>query len=79
MSINILMIIIGAMLFIISMAGYFCVRIKLKPKYDDELDDYYYEFEEQCESLAVYNKWSNITLTGAAIGALLLFIGTFVF
>lgn len=77
MNISVLMIILGGLLFIISMAGYFYIRIKLKPKYDKELDDYYYEFEEQCESLADYNKWSNITLTGAAIGALLLFIAAY--
>ncbi|MFA5555029.1 MAG: hypothetical protein WCZ89_06855 [Phycisphaerae bacterium] len=74
---KIIIILPAGLLFLVSMAGYAYVRIKLKPKYEEELDDYYYEFEEQCQSLADYNKWSNITLTGAAIGALLLFIAVY--
>lgn len=77
MSLNVLIIIVAGPLFMISMAGYIYVRLKLKPEYDEQLDDYYYEFEEQCEPLAVYNKWSGITLTGAVIGALLLFAAAY--
>ncbi len=77
MRLNVLMILVAGPLFFISMAGYIYVRLRLKPKYDEELDDYYYEFEEQCQPLAQYNKWSRITLTGAAIGALLLFAAAY--
>ena len=77
MNLNVVLILIAGPLFVISMAGYVYVRLKLKPKYDEQLDDYYYEFEDQCEPLAMYNKWSGITLTGAAIAALLLFAAAY--
>ena len=64
---------IAGPLFLVSIAGYLYVQIKLKSKYDSDLDDYYYEFEDQNRHLALYNKWSKITFTAAAIGALLLF------
>lgn len=65
--------IIGAPLFLISCAAHIYVKVKLRPK-DSDLDDYYYEFEDQLPSLARYTKWSNITFTAAVIGALLLFL-----
>lgn len=74
---NVPIILIAGPLFLVSMAGYIYVRLKLKPKYDQELDDYYHEFEEQCQPLARYNKWSRITLAGAAIGVLLLFAAAY--
>jgi hypothetical protein len=78
MRLNVLMILIAGPLFLVSMAGYIYVRLRLKPKYDKELDDYYYEFEEQCQPLAQYNKWSRITLAGAAISVLLLFAAVYI-
>jgi hypothetical protein len=66
--------IIGGSLFLISSAGYFYVKLRLKPKEDSDLDDYYYEFEDQHPALAKYIKWSKITFTGIVIAALLLFI-----
>ena len=66
--------IIAGPLFLISIAGYFFVRFRLRPKEDSDLDDYYYEFEDQHPGLAKYTKWSNITFTTAVIAALLLFL-----
>jgi hypothetical protein len=66
--------IIGGSLFLISSAGYFYVKLRLRPKEDSDLDDYYYEFEDQHPALAKYIKWSKITFTGLVIAALLLFI-----
>ena len=66
--------IIAGPLFLISIAGYFIVRFRLRPKEDSDLDDYYWEFENQHPGLAKYTKWSKITFTAAVIAALLLFL-----
>ena len=66
--------IIAGPLFLISIAGYFFVKFRLSPKEDSDLDEYYYEFEDQHPGLAKYTKWSKITFTAAVIAALLLFL-----
>ncbi len=50
------------------------MRIYLRPKDDSDLDDYYYEFEEQHPAYARYIKWSRITFIGSVIAVLTLFI-----
>lgn len=70
--------IIAGPLFLVSLAGYVIVKIRLRPGEDSDLDQYYYEFEEQHPGYARYLRWSRITFTGAVIAALLLFIATFV-
>jgi hypothetical protein len=71
---DIILYIIAGPLFLISMAAHFYVKLRLRPKYDSDLDDYYYEFEDQHPALAKYTKWSKITFAGAAIAALLLLL-----
>ena len=71
---DIVLYITACLLFLISITGYIIVRLRLRPKADPELEDYYYEFEEQHPGYARYLKWSRITFTGAVIGALLLFL-----
>jgi hypothetical protein len=71
---DIILYIIGGPLFLISLGGYLYVKVRLKPKEDPDLDDYYYEFEDQHPAQAKYIKWSQITFTGAVIAALLLFL-----
>ena len=66
--------IIAGPLFLISLAGYLYVKVRLQQKEDSDLDDYYYEFEDQHPAFAKYTKWSRITFTSAAIAALLLFL-----
>lgn len=66
--------IIAGPLFLMSLGGYIYVKVCLKPKEDSDLDDYYYEFEDQHPVLARYTKWSRITFTAAVIAALLLFL-----
>jgi len=67
--------IIAGPLFLISIAGHFYVKLRLRPKEDpDSDDDYYYEFEEQQPDVARYLRWSRLTFAAAAIGVLLLFI-----
>ena len=70
--------IIACLLFLISIAGCIIVKLRLRPKDDPELEDYYYEFEAQHPAYARYLKWSRITFAGAVIGALLLLLA-FVF
>ena len=66
--------ILAGPLFLISIAGYIYVKLRLNPKEDSDLDDYYYEFEDQHPAFARYTKWSRITFTAAVIAALLLFL-----
>jgi len=66
--------IIAGPLFLISIGAHFYVKIRLRTKEDSDLEDYYYEFEEQHPDYANYLKWSRITFVAAVVGALLLFI-----
>jgi len=66
--------IIGGPLFLTSLACYLYVKLSLKPKDDSDLDDYYYEFEDQHPAFVKYTKWSKITFAVAVIAALLLFL-----
>lgn len=63
-------------LFLISIAAHFYVRLKLRPKEDPELEDVYYEFEDEQPDVARYARWSKITFAAAALAVLLLFIAT---
>ncbi|MBN2136820.1 MAG: hypothetical protein JW720_03355 [Sedimentisphaerales bacterium] len=63
---------IACLLFLTSVCGYIIVRIRLCPRNDPELDDYYYEVEEQHPAYARYLKWSRITLIGMIVSALML-------
>ena len=65
---------IAGPLFLLSIAANFYVKIRLRPKEDSDLDDYYYEFEDQHPDYANYQKWSRITFLGMAVSVLLLFI-----
>jgi hypothetical protein len=69
-----LLYIIAGPLFLICTAAHFYVKIRLRPKEDSDLEDYYYEFEEQHPDYANYLRWSRITFAGAVVGALLLFV-----
>ena len=74
-----LLYITGGLLFLASAAAYVYVRARLRPATDSDLDDYYYEFEDQHPGYARYTKWQRITLSGAALGVLLLFLGVVLF
>jgi len=70
--------IIAAPLFLISLAAHIYVKLRLHPKEGSDLDDYYYEFEDQHAGYAKYTKWSKITFTAVAVAALLLFIAAII-
>ena len=65
--------IIAGPLFLISIAAHLYVKLRLRPKENSGLEDYYHEFEDQQPDFVRYEQWSRITFIAAA-GALLLFI-----
>jgi hypothetical protein len=67
--------VLGGFLFLASSAAHVYVRVRLRPRDDSDLDDYYYEFEDTHPGYAKYTRWLRITLSGAALGVLLLFLG----
>ena len=64
----------GAVLVLVSAAAYLYVRLRLGPKQGSQLDDYYYELEDQHPGYAAYGKWLRITFAGVALGVLMVFI-----
>ena len=71
---DIILYIISGPLLLISLAAHFYVKIYLRPKSKTDLEDYYYEFEDQNPAYAKYTKWSRITFAAITITTLLLFI-----
>jgi hypothetical protein len=63
---------IGAPLFLVALGGYTYVRLFLHVK--DDLEDVYYEFEEQHKGYARYLRWEKRCLRAACLAALLLFL-----
>jgi hypothetical protein len=70
-----LLYIVGGFLFLASAAAHLYVRLRLRPGEDSDLEDYYHEFEDQHPEYARYTRWLRITLSGAALGLLLMFLG----
>jgi hypothetical protein len=70
-----LLYIAGGLLFLASAAAHLYVRLRLRPRDDSDLDDYYHEFEDQHSGYARYTRWLGITLGGAALGLAMLFLG----
>jgi len=69
---NVLLCIVGGSLFLISIAAHVYVKLRLRPK-DENLEDVYYEFEDELQDVVRYEKWSRITFAAATVGILLLF------
>jgi hypothetical protein len=65
----------GGFLFLLSVAAHLYARVHLRPKGKSDLDDCYYEFEDQHPVYARYTRWLQISLGSAAVGLLLLFLG----
>ena len=66
--------IIAGPLFLASIAAYIYIQLRFRKNLDSDLDEYYFEFEQQHPGYAKYLKWSRITLGAACICALLLFL-----
>jgi hypothetical protein len=67
-------IVIGSLLFIVSIVAHIYVKIKFRPKHDSDFDEIYWEFEETHPDFARYNRLSQITFAGMVLGTLLLFL-----
>lgn len=65
---------VGVVLFLVSVVAHVIVRLRLRQTFDSDLDDYYYEFEDEHPGYSRYLKWSRITFTGAIIAILMLFV-----
>jgi len=74
---DVLLCIVGGLLFLISVAAHLYVKLRLRPT-DKDLEDVYYEFEDQLPDVVRYEKWSRITFTAATVGILLLFMAVFI-
>ena len=70
---DILLYIIGGLLFIISTTAYIYVKFRLRPK-DPDLDNYYYEFEDTHPEVIRYTKWTRLTFTAVIMSMLLLLL-----
>lgn len=71
--VRILLVLIGGILLLGSVAANLILRIFFRSKAETDLDDWYYEFEDQHPGLQRYNKLISVTHCLMAIGALLLF------
>jgi hypothetical protein len=65
----------GGLLFLTSAAGHVYVRVRLRPRRNADWDDDYHEFEDRHPEYARYSRWLQITLGGASLGILFLFLG----
>jgi Na+/H+ antiporter NhaC len=65
---------IAAPLFLISIAAYVFVEVRMKRQSNRHLNEIYYEFEDEQPALKQYNKWSRLTFAIACVAALLLFL-----
>ncbi len=70
--------IVGGFLFLASAAAHLYVRLRLRPREDSDLEDYYHEFEDQHPEYARYTRGLQITLGGAVLGILLMFVGAII-
>ena len=73
---DVILYLIAGPLFLISIVAHLYVKLRLRPKENSELEDYYHEFEDQQPDFARYLKWSRITFIAATTGVLLLFVAT---
>ncbi|MFA5423266.1 MAG: hypothetical protein WC374_05360 [Phycisphaerae bacterium] len=74
--IRVILLLLSGPIFLLSVGAYVYVQLRMKPGSD--LDDYFWEVEDRHPALARYNKWSKITITAAALSAMLLFAAVFI-
>ncbi len=74
MPLRMMFILIGGLLFLASTAGYIYAKVRLRPRDDSDLDDYYHEFEDQHPGLARYHAWCRVTWGGIITAMLLMFL-----
>lgn len=72
-NLKIILVLLAGPAFLIGIAGYLIVRLKLRPG-DRELEETYYEFEDSHPVFRRYHLWSRVTLTLVVLSMLLLFL-----
>jgi len=66
------LIILGGLWLILGGGAHIYVRLRMRPP--EDLDGYYYEFEDQHPAYRRYMRWRQWTFGAASIGVLLLFL-----
>ncbi len=64
---------LGGFLIVAALIAHIYVRVRLRPRDDSDLDEVYYEFEDQDPEYARYSHWLKITIAMGALGMLLMF------
>lgn len=68
-----IMMFLSVPVFLIGTAGYWFVRLKLRPR-EKDMEETYYEFEDRHPAFRRYEFWSRITLTLVVLSMLLIFL-----
>lgn len=68
------LILIGGLLFLLSAAGFLYVKIKLRPR-DEDVEEVYWEFEDQAAGMGRYERWSRLTFAGVVASMAMIFLG----
>ena len=71
--IKLILILISGPLFLLSILGRLYLFFAKRPGRHADLDDYYYEFEDQHPAAQRYERYCRLTFTGAVISAVFLF------
>ena len=71
---KIVLILVSVPVFFIAAVSHIIIRIKLNTKNNPDIDDYYYEFEEQEPKLAAYQKYTSITLGIMIVSVIVVFV-----
>ncbi len=72
-NLKVILVLLAGPAFLIGIAGYLIVRLKLRPG-PDEMEETYWEFEDAHPAFRRYYLWSRITLTLIFLSMLLLFL-----
>jgi hypothetical protein len=72
-AVKILLVVAGGLLFAGGLGGYFYVRIRLKPRWE-QIEGIYWEFEEEHPVLRRYHRGLRLTLTMIFLSMLFLFL-----
>jgi hypothetical protein len=67
------MYILGGFLILGALVAHIYARVKLRPRNESDLDEVYYEFEDQDPEYARYSRWLKATTAMGALGMLLMF------
>lgn len=68
---------IAGPVFILASVAHIIIRLKMRNNLGD-LDEYYWEFEDQHPDYARYQKYSTISFIAAAVSALAIFLAAFI-